>query len=134
MLKHSNRRFPASSTSNSLQAPSAPADEAVASTDTEMSDPDDEEQSDDEDGPVPDPGKPIFERSMPGILTKDQILAEVDLDHIKLSIRNTEAEACDLVSWDTSDMGSTCSIKGIIAELVAAVGTEAAKEMVVYFN
>jgi arginine-tRNA-protein transferase len=45
-----------------------------------------------------------------------------------------EAETGDLVSWDTSDIGSTRSIKGIIAELVAVVGAEAAREMVVYFG
>jgi arginine-tRNA-protein transferase len=99
-----------------------------------MNDSDDEDQFDEEDGPVPDPDKPLFERAIPGILTKDQILKEVDLDHIKLRIRDTKAEACDLVSWDTSDMGSTSSIKGIIAELVAAVGSEAARDMVVYFS
>jgi arginyl-tRNA---protein transferase len=95
---------------------------------------DDGEQSDDEDGPIPDPGKPVFERPMPGLLTKHQILTEVDLDHIKLRIRDTEAETSDLVSWDTSDIESTRSIKGIIAELVAAVGSEAARDMVVYFS
>jgi arginine-tRNA-protein transferase len=102
--------------------------------DNEMNGQDDEEQSDDEDGQIPDPGKPVFERPMPGILTKHQILTEVDLDHIKLRIRDTEAETIDLVSWDTSDIDSTRSIKGVIAELVAAVGSEAARDMVVYFS
>jgi arginine-tRNA-protein transferase len=102
--------------------------------DTEMHTQDDGEQSGDEDGSIPDPGKPVFERPMPGLLTKHQILTEVDLDHIKLRIRDTEAETSDLVSWDTSDIESTRSIKGIIAELVAAVGSEAARDMVVYFS
>jgi hypothetical protein len=111
-----------------------PANPTDDSTDTDMDDPDFDGQSNEEDGPVPDPEKPIFERSIPGILTKEQIFAEVDLDHIKIRVRDTEAETGDLVSWETSDMGSTRSIKGIIAELVAAVGAEAAGDMVVYFS
>ena len=71
---------------------------------------------------------------MPGVLTKDQLLNEVDLDHIKLRIRDVEAETGDLVSWDTSDMDSPSSIKAIIAELVAAVGPEAARYMIVQFG
>jgi arginyl-tRNA---protein transferase len=88
----------------------------------------------DEDGPVPDPETPIFKRSMPGILTQEQMLAKVDLDHIRIRVQNTEAETRDLLNWETSDIGSTRSIKGIIAELVAAVGPEAAKDMVACFN
>lgn len=95
---------------------------------------DKDQQSDDEDGPLPNPEKPLFERSIPGILTKEQMLAEVDLDHIKIRIRDTDAETGDLVSWDKDDMGSTRSIKGLITELVATVGPEAAREMVVYFS
>lgn len=93
-----------------------------------------DDASDEEDGPMPSPDKPLFSRSMPGILRKEQILAEVDLDHIKLRIRGREAETCDLVSWETSEMDSTHSIKGIISELVAAVGPEAARETVIYFS
>ena len=93
-----------------------------------------DDSSDEEDGPIVEPDKPIFTRSMPGILRKEQILAEVDLEHIKLRIRGRDAETCDLVSWESSEMDSTHSIKGIISELVAAVGPEAAGEMVVYFS
>jgi arginine-tRNA-protein transferase len=103
-------------------------------SDDDDDDDDDDEQFEEEDGPLSNPEKPIFERSMPGLLTKEQILAEVDLDHIKIRIRDTEAETGELVRWETSDIGSTRSIKGIIAELVSAVGTEAAREMVVYFG
>jgi arginine-tRNA-protein transferase len=100
-----------------------------------MEDNDDtDEQSEEEDGPIPEPERPVFERSMPGLLTKEQLLTEIDLDHIKIRVRDMEAETGDLVSWDTSDIGSTRSIKGIIAELVAVVGAEAAREMVVYFG
>lgn len=33
----------------------------------------------DEDPPVPNPNDPIWERAMPGILTKTQLLTEIDL-------------------------------------------------------
>jgi arginine-tRNA-protein transferase len=100
--------------------------------DTDMKDPDNDDG--DEDSPVPDPEKPVFERSMPGLLTKELIIAEGDLDHIKIRLRNTEAETGDLIGWETWDIGSMTSIKGIIAELVAVVGLEAAREMVVSFS
>lgn len=93
-----------------------------------------EDQDSDDDGPVPNPETPLFARSIPGVLTREQLLTEIDLDHIRLRIRDTEAETSDLVSWDTSDMDNVHSLKGIIADLVAAVGSEAAREMVVHFN
>jgi arginyl-tRNA---protein transferase len=131
----SNSFYSASSAVAPLPPPPTPsANSTEDSTDTEMNDPDFEGQSDEEDGPITDPEKPIFERSIPGILTKEQIVAAVDLDHIKILVRDTAAETGDLVSWDKGDMGSTRSIKGIIAELVAAVGSEAARDMVVYFS
>jgi arginine-tRNA-protein transferase len=104
----------------------------VEVADTDMKDPYNDDG--DEESPVPDPEKPVFERSMPGLLTKEQIIAEGDLDHIKIRLQNTEAETGDLVGWETWEVGSTTSIKGIIAELVAVVGLEAAGEMVVCFS
>ncbi|KAE9375407.1 arginine-tRNA-protein transferas-like protein 1 [Stipitochalara longipes BDJ] len=114
--------------------PTPPSNQANDSRDVEMEDAGDNDEQFDEDGPVAEPEKPVFERSMPGLLTREQLLGEVDLDHIKIRVRDTEAETGDLVSWETSDIGSTRSIKGIIAELVAAVGPEAAREVVVYFS
>ncbi|KAG4427348.1 hypothetical protein IFR05_017168 [Cadophora sp. M221] len=81
-----------------------------------------------------DPETPLFARSMPGILTKTQLLEEVNLDTIKLSVRGTQAEAQQLVGWDTGDMDNSRSIKGAIAELAAALGPELVKEMVVSFG
>jgi arginine-tRNA-protein transferase len=71
---------------------------------------------------------------MPGILTKTQLQRDVDLDHINLRIQGTEAETCDLVSWDTSSIDNPHSIKGIVAELVAAVGPELGRQMRVSFD
>ena len=84
--------------------------------------------------PVPLPDLPLFARSMPGILTKSQLLTGIDLDHIKLRIHGQEAETCDLMHWETKEMDNPNSIKGIIADLVAAVGVDLGNEMIVAFD
>jgi len=81
----------------------------------------DDEDSDD-DSPVPNPDLPLFARSMPGVLTKDQLLTDIDLDHIKLRIQGQDAETCELVGWETDGLDGSNPIKGIIADLVAAAG------------
>jgi arginine-tRNA-protein transferase len=93
----------------------------------------------DEDPPVPNPNAPIWERAMPGILTKTQLLTEIDLNKIKLQIEEGGEihETGMLVNWDitnTDDMDNPHSTKRIVAEIVAAAGVEIAKEMVVSFN
>lgn len=70
---------------------------------------------------------------MPGILTQTQ-LQTIDLDHIKLRVQNQEAETSDLISWDTSTIDNPHSIKGMIADLVSAVGPDLGKDMVVGFD
>ena len=77
---------------------------------------------------------PLFARSMPGILTKEQILREVDLDHIKIRLGTIEAETCDLTGWSISNIDNPHTMEGAIAELAAAVGPEVTKEMVVSFD
>ena len=93
----------------------------------------DEDEDSDHEPPVPNPNVPLWERSMPGILTKDQLLADFDLGQTKLQIDGQVYEAWLLVSWDTSDMDNPHSTKGVIAELVAAVGIDIGKEMVLSF-
>ncbi|KAH7356823.1 arginine-tRNA-protein transferase-like protein 1 [Rhexocercosporidium sp. MPI-PUGE-AT-0058] len=88
----------------------------------------------DDDPPLSDPDTPLFARSMPGILNKAQLLQEVNLDTIKLSVRGQPAEARQLVSWATSDIDDSSSIKGVIAELAAAIGPQLVKEMAVAFR
>jgi arginine-tRNA-protein transferase len=95
--------------------------------------PDGEYDSDDE-PPLEDPELPLFARTMPGILTRDQLMTEVDLDHVKLRIHGETAETCDLVSWETTDMDTTFSIKGIIADLIAAIGPNLARDVIVTFG
>ncbi|CZR53255.1 related to arginine-tRNA-protein transferase [Phialocephala subalpina] len=104
------------------------------SSDAVMTDRVAEDDDSDEEQEVPNPDIPLFSRGVPGIMTRDEILEKVDLDHIKLRVRGREAEACQLVSWDDGELDSAHSIKGIIAELVAAIGPECAKEMVVSFG
>jgi arginine-tRNA-protein transferase len=88
----------------------------------------------DDERPVPFPDISLGARTMPGILTKAQLLADVDLDHISLRIGGQEAHTCDLMRWETMDMDNPHSIKGMIADLAAAVGAELAMEMVVIFD
>jgi arginine-tRNA-protein transferase len=92
------------------------------------------DEDSDEDLPVPDPDLPLFKRPMPGVLTRDQLLNEIDLDHIKIRIQGHDAETCHLNDWESSSMDNPYSIKGAIADLVAAVGVELGKEMVVSFS
>lgn len=110
--------------------------ETAVSSDTSVingTDEADAEDSDD-DPPVPNPDLPIYARNIPGIMTKDQLLASVDLDHIKLRIREVEAETFMLVDWEERSLDNVQSIKARIAELAAAVGKDLAAEMVVSFD
>jgi len=92
-----------------------------------------ENEDGDDNAPVPNPDLPIFARSMPGILTRTQLLTEVDLDRITIRVRGQDAETCDLVGWDEENIDNPNSIKGSVAELVAAVGAELGSRMVVAF-
>lgn len=102
--------------------------EAAAPADTVMDEADEED-----DAVVVDPKIPLFSRSMPGVMTRDAILTDVDLDQIKLKLFGSSAVCSDLVNWDTCDMDVNSEIKGIIAELVSAVGPQIAREMTVAF-
>ena len=91
------------------------------------------EEDSDQDPPVPNPNAQLWERAMPGISTKNQLETDIDLDQIKLQINGEIHEACMLVSWENSSMDNPHSIRGVIAELVAAVGAEIGKEMILEF-
>ena len=112
-------------------SPEKPSEEARSATTEDMDV--DSDDSDDE-STLSNPDLPLFARSMPGILTRTQLLNEVDLDHINIRVRGLEVEACDLVGWEESDIDKPHSIKGIIADLVAAVGVELSKHMIVSFG
>ncbi|RFU26047.1 hypothetical protein B7463_g10299, partial [Scytalidium lignicola] len=109
------------------EGPSKDSNEPVDSMDEDESGLD--SNSDSDEPPVSDPERALFLRSMPGILNKEQLLSQIDLDHIKIRVRKYEAETSDLVSWYEDDIENANSIKGIIAELAAAVGPELAQEI-----
>lgn len=77
---------------------------------------------------------PLFARDMPGILSKDKLLSEVDLDSIYIRIGDVCFFSRDLENWRNSSIESGYSIKGIIAEIVAAVGPELSREMILDFR
>lgn len=77
---------------------------------------------------------PMYARRAPGVLTKNQLLTDIDLDHIKLRIREQDVDTCQLMHWDKEDMNNPNSITGIISDLVAVVGVELGAQMTVEFN
>jgi arginine-tRNA-protein transferase len=74
----------------------------------------------------------LFFRNMPGLLPQSELTHDL-LDHIKLRVRGQVVETSDLVTWETGSIEDPESIKGIVAELVAVVGIDCAKDMVVAF-
>ncbi|EEP81585.1 conserved hypothetical protein [Uncinocarpus reesii 1704] len=64
----------------------------------------------------------LFDIDMPGVLTLDELKAQVDLDHCRLLVHNSLVEMTDLVGWESSDIKNPHAIKGIIAELAATLG------------
>lgn len=93
-------------------------------------------------------GMSLFDLKVPGLMTPEEIEEQLDLGTMPIRVRNRMAEAQvrqiqsqhkilsaydlqDLVSWDSSDLRDPHSIKGIIGELVAGMGPEAAWQVVV---
>jgi arginyl-tRNA---protein transferase len=74
----------------------------------------------------------LFSRNMPGLLPQSELTPAL-LDHIKLRVRGQVVKTSDLATWEAGSIDEPESIKGIIAELVAAVGTECAKNIIVSF-
>jgi arginine-tRNA-protein transferase len=87
-----------------------------------------------DDSPIPNPDLSLFARSMPGVLTKEQLLKDVDLDRITLRLYGEDVEAYDLVGWESSNIENPHTIKGALADLVAAVGVKLGREMIVSFD
>ncbi|KAI8934530.1 hypothetical protein NX059_008229 [Plenodomus lindquistii] len=76
-------------------------------------------------------GTSLFDLKVPGLMTAEEIEEQLDLDSMPICIRNRIVEAQDLVSWDSADLKNPRSIKGIIGELVACLGPEAAWQVIV---
>jgi hypothetical protein len=94
-------------------------------------------------------GMSLFDLKVPGLMTIEDIEKQLDLGTIPIVIggRMAEAQVCaygqarsrlhitdnlqDLVSWDSSTLRDSRSAKGIIGELVACMGPEAAWQIAV---
>jgi arginyl-tRNA---protein transferase len=78
---------------------------------------------------------PLTERNMPGIPSRAELLSSGLLDHVRLRIgTNCIVETSDLIAWEGNNIDDPQSIKGTIADLVAAVGLECAQGMIVTFG
>lgn len=120
--------------SESAEKPSEPASLAEATDIAEVKDNiDTENEESDEEQQDSNPSTAIWERSMPGLLTKAQLETEIDLDQIQLQLHGEIYETSMLVGWDSGSLEDPGSIKGVVAELVAAVGVDIGKEMVLSF-
>jgi arginine-tRNA-protein transferase len=93
-------------------------------------------------------GVSLFDLQIPGIMTVDEIEEQLDLDtmpvrvggqtaecHVrlrpKLWIRIMLTHLQQLASWENSDIRNPHTVRGIIAEMVACMGPEAAWQVVV---
>ncbi|EAS34081.3 arginine-tRNA-protein transferase 1 [Coccidioides immitis RS] len=73
----------------------------------------------------------LFDIHMPGVLTLEELQAQIDLDHWRLLVHNTLVEMTDLVAWEKSNIKEPHAIKGIVAELAAALGPKVVKNSAV---
>ncbi|EEA26558.1 hypothetical protein EYB25_003790 [Talaromyces marneffei] len=70
----------------------------------------------------------LFSIGMPGVLTAEEVLSQMDLDHWLLLVHGTFVHMEDLVGWETAQITDAQSVKGIVGELVAVLGVEVAKK------
>lgn len=79
----------------------------------------DSDPSDQEDMDIPEGS--LFDYQIPGVLTKEEI-GKLNLDKWKLVVRNMLVDFEDIRGWEQQSIEDPGSIKGIAAELAAAVG------------
>ena len=72
----------------------------------------------------------LFNYNIPGVLKLEEV-EKLDLDHWKLLVRKMLVDFEDLKGWEKSSMTDPQSLKGIAAELAAALGPKVVKESVV---
>ncbi|KAB8235495.1 arginine-tRNA-protein transferase [Aspergillus alliaceus] len=72
----------------------------------------------------------LFDLHMPGVLSLEEVKA-LDLDHWLLLVHGSFVHMIDLVGWETMPLDNPQSVKGIIAELAAALGPDLVKESAV---
>lgn len=79
----------------------------------------DQDDSDQDDVEIPEGS--LFDYNVPGILTKEEV-SKLDLAHWKLLVRTSLIELEDLRGWKDWKVDDPASIKGIVAECIAATG------------
>jgi hypothetical protein len=72
------------------------------------------------------PSGSLFDYHIPGILTKEEV-EKLELDKWKFNVRNRFVDMEDLNGWEESKITDPQSLKGIVAELAAALGPEVVK-------
>lgn len=70
----------------------------------------------------------LFSIGMPGVMTADEVLDQIDLDHWLLLVHGTFVHMEDLVGWEDAYITDAQSVMGIVGELVAVLGVEVAKK------
>lgn len=70
----------------------------------------------------------LFDIHMPGVLTADQVLSQLDLDHWLLLVHGTFVHMSDLVGWEDADLRNAQSIRGIVGELAAVLGVDVVRQ------
>lgn len=78
-------------------------------------------------------GQSLFEANMPGIPEIGE-LDQVDLDHIRVMTNRGVFETKDLVHWNADPSRGSFSIRSLITELVAALGTDCTDSLCVDFR
>ena len=103
----------------SIITPNDDADKKITGTERDTESEGDEDDEDD------DFAGSLFSSNMPGIAPASEV-ENLDLDHIAL--RGPSAfrlfKTSDLVGWDSGSIVGASSVKAMIAELVAAMGTD----------
>ncbi|KAF2263244.1 arginine-tRNA-protein transferase 1 [Lojkania enalia] len=80
-------------------------------------------------------GLSLFDLKVPGLMTVDEIEQDIRLDEQPIRLMTRAGlmtfQAQDLKSWGKGNMRKSRTFKGFIAELVACIGPEAAREVVI---
>lgn len=93
----------------------------------------DGEESEEEDDDM-DQHVSIFDTEMPGILTKQAVQNQVNLDNIKIQIFGANYVTSDLVSWEEDGNDDPKSLKSLFTGFAAAVGVEVISEATVHLG
>ncbi|KXS97643.1 hypothetical protein AC579_1166 [Pseudocercospora musae] len=80
-------------------------------------------------------GLSLLQLGMPGVMTLDALQQAVDLDAMKIFLKNAGVHPTqNIVSWDTGSPLDKSTLKGLFAEFAAAVGPDIARDAIVDFS